>query len=274
MAPMKRVPKPNHDVVGVVMEGDVVRPFVPGDVLEPHHLGVETPVGEEAQDSRDLDGIVQPHVLHVGLAEEDQRRPLFRVEKPFHGGESRGLFLSNIHRLHVAGGEGHKQGWPGGPPVPQGAGRSSRIRRDPGPSLRRRPAAPEEGSMSPMAAMTKAPVTTAPIMVWRYCQRSQGFSIRDQKLVRASVPSGWISYPTGFCMNALVATMKNPEIHDPANTAKAENQCILGLSFLWPKRKRPRKEDSRKKAKVPSMARVWPMTPPVASENRAQFVPN
>ena len=125
-----------------------------------------------------------------------------------------------------------------------------------------------------MAAMTKEPVVTAPIMVWRYCQMSHGFRRRLQKLVRASVPSAWTSYPTGCCMKALVATMKNPEIQDPAKTAKADTQCILGLSFLWPKRKRPRKEDSRKKAKVPSMARVWPMTPPVASQNRAQLVPN
>jgi len=32
--------------------------------------------------------------------------------------------------------------------------------------------------------------------------------------------------------------------------------------------------DSRKNANTPSMARVWPITPPVRSVNRAQFVPN
>ncbi len=32
--------------------------------------------------------------------------------------------------------------------------------------------------------------------------------------------------------------------------------------------------DSRKKEKTPSIASVCPMTPPAASEKRAQFVPN
>ena len=36
----------------------------------------------------------------------------------------------------------------------------------------------------------------------------------------------------------------------------------------------PRKVDSRKNEKTPSIASVCPMTPPADLENRAQFVPN
>jgi hypothetical protein len=36
----------------------------------------------------------------------------------------------------------------------------------------------------------------------------------------------------------------------------------------------PRKTDSRKNANTPSIASVWPITPPAKFENWAQFVPN
>ena len=35
-----------------------------------------------------------------------------------------------------------------------------------------------------------------------------------------------------------------------------------------------KKEDSKKNENIPSIARVWPMIPPVSSENLAQLVPN
>ena len=44
---------------------------------------------------------------------------------------------------------------------------------------------------------------------------------------------------------------------------KAEHQCAPERRFS-PKRKRPRKADSRKKEKTPSMARGCPITPPVS----------
>jgi hypothetical protein len=43
---------------------------------------------------------------------------------------------------------------------------------------------------------------------------------------------------------------------------------------LFAERKSPRNEDSRKKANMPSIACVCPMTPPANREKRAQFVPN
>ena len=68
--------------------------------------------------------------------------------------------------------------------------------------------------------------------------------------------------------------MKKPEIQEPRKTRKAEVQCIQRESRFSPKRKRPRKADSRKKEKIPSMASGIPMTPPVRRENSAQLVPN
>ena len=55
---------------------------------------------------------------------------------------------------------------------------------------------------------------------------------------------------------------------------KAANQCFLGPRRFSPNKNSPRKVDSRKKEKTPSIANVWPMTPPAVLENWAQFVPN
>lgn len=54
----------------------------------------------------------------------------------------------------------------------------------------------------------------------------------------------------------------------------AENQCTLWPNRRSPKRKIPKKSDSRKKAKAPSMANVWAMMSPAKAEKRAQLVPN
>ena len=49
---------------------------------------------------------------------------------------------------------------------------------------------------------------------------------------------------------------------------------MRGLTLPRPNRKMPMNTDSAKKAKTPSIASVWPITPPLNAENRAQFVPN
>ena len=68
--------------------------------------------------------------------------------------------------------------------------------------------------------------------------------------------------------------MKNPDSHEPRNTATADHQCARGLSRFSPYRKSPRNADSRKNANIPSMASVWPITPPAKREKCDQFVPN
>src|SRR5437867_3883336 len=107
--------------------------------------------------------------------------------------------------------------------------------------------------------MTKHAVSNAPVIVWRYCQPSHGFSRTDQKLSKLTSPLVESrEYPTGCCIQAFVATMKKPDSQDPAKTRRDESQCPLGPRRLSPKRSNPKKLDSRKKEKTPSMARVWP----------------
>ncbi len=68
--------------------------------------------------------------------------------------------------------------------------------------------------------------------------------------------------------------MKPPEAHVPNQTMKAENQCIRWPKVRSPNRKIPRKADSMKKAKAPSIATVCAMISPAAAEKRDQLVPN
>jgi hypothetical protein len=56
--------------------------------------------------------------------------------------------------------------------------------------------------------------------------------------------------------------MKNPDSHEPKKTNSAEIQCTRGLTRPRPARKIPRNTDSAKNAKTPSIASVWPITPP------------
>src|SRR5215470_2637074 len=122
--------------------------------------------------------------------------------------------------------------------------------------------------------MVNEPVMRAPLMLCRYCQPAQGFRIKSQKLDNPAEPSCCTAYPTGYCIHASVAMMKYPDSHEPMNTIKAVNQWARGPSRFSPNRNRPRKEDSMKKAKTPSIASVCPITPPANRENRAQLVPN
>src|SRR5579883_1903099 len=125
-----------------------------------------------------------------------------------------------------------------------------------------------------MEAITNDAVTTAPTIVWKYCQKTQLLVSNPQKLVSCADPSVEMEYSTRSCIHASVATMKNPEIHEPINTKTAERKWTCLPNFFSPKRNSPRKLDSRKNAKTPSIASVCPITPPANRENAAQFVPN
>src|SRR5260221_8258741 len=62
--------------------------------------------------------------------------------------------------------------------------------------------------------------------------------------------------------------IKPAEAHVPNHTMKAENQCILCPKARSPNKKMPRKADSMKKAKAPSIARVCAMISPAYLEKR------
>src|SRR3954469_4299930 len=95
--------------------------------------------------------------------------------------------------------------------------------------------------------MTNEPVITAPLMLCEYCSTAQGFNAICQKLATWNEPSDARVKPTGCCIHASVTMMKYPESHEPRKTMKAAPQCAHLLRRCSPKRKRPRKADSRKK---------------------------
>ena len=121
---------------------------------------------------------------------------------------------------------------------------------------------------------TKDAVTTLATMLWAYCTSAQGFSRNVQKSASTSAPPGPTACPAGCCMKALVQMMKYPDSQLPAKRASAARKCPRRPSRRSPKTRRPRKLDSRKNANKPSIARVWPTTPPAYWEKRAQLVPN
>src|SRR5215471_3971062 len=61
---------------------------------------------------------------------------------------------------------------------------------------------------------------------------------------------------------------------EPNQSSNPVNQCCSLLIRFSANRNSPRKVDSRKKAKMASIARVCPMTPPARREKCDQFVPN
>src|SRR5271170_1138866 len=111
-------------------------------------------------------------------------------------------------------------------------------------------------------------------MLCAYCQSAQGFRSRPQKLDKRISPLGPSLYPVGCCIHASVAMIKNPDNQEPSHTKNAAHQWPIRPSFFSPNKNSPRKLDSRKNEKTPSMASVCPITPPAVLENSAQFVPN
>ena len=126
-----------------------------------------------------------------------------------------------------------------------------------------------------MDAMTNAAVTTDPIMLCRYCQQRPGVQQQRPRDCSARI---WPFGPERVAHRMLHPGVRGDDEEAreprPSNTMNAAHQCPLGPSRFSPNRNRPRKLDSRKNENTPSMASVWPMTPPAAFENGAQFVPN
>ena len=62
-----------------------------------------------------------------------------------------------------------------------------------------------------MAAMAKLPVMTAPSIVCAYCQSAHGLRMSAHQLFSTISPvcsNSAASYPTGCCIQALVATIR------------------------------------------------------------------
>src|SRR3972149_12207510 len=124
-----------------------------------------------------------------------------------------------------------------------------------------------------MPAITMDATISEPEITCGYCHRAYGLLTSCQRLVSSARPP-FIRYPTGCCIQALVATMKKPETTAPSATMIDESQCRPRLTRFSANRNTPRKDDSAKKAKQPSMKGVCPTTGPARWEKAAQFVPN
>src|SRR5215469_2183284 len=99
-------------------------------------------------------------------------------------------------------------------------------------------------------------------MLCEYWISPQGLPSSPQKLV-TSKPLAVRVYATGCCIHASVTMMKNPDSHDPRNTANPAHQCPQRLNRSSPYKNNPRDADSRKNENTPSITSGWPITPPV-----------
>ncbi len=93
----------DHDVIAVVNQRDEVRPFALGKTIEPADLRHPLAIGEEAERARNDQRVIEPPVLHIGLAEDGQRRAFLADEQSFHGREGDRLIARDQNTLHVPG---------------------------------------------------------------------------------------------------------------------------------------------------------------------------
>ena len=91
-------------MVAEVEQWDVIRPLRLGKRVQPAHAGTPVAVGKVAENARDDDRIVDLLLLDVGLADDDQRSALTRLEQGFHGGQRDRLMLGEVASLAVARG--------------------------------------------------------------------------------------------------------------------------------------------------------------------------
>ena len=123
-----------------------------------------------------------------------------------------------------------------------------------------------------MAAQTREPVTQEAERVWANRIRVEGLKRASQKFSRTAIfPS--ILCPPGVCIQEFATRIQRADRWDPRKRKRADHQYPLGETLLRPKRRTPRKTDSRKKAKTPSAARKGPKRFPTLREYSAQLVP-
>ena len=89
-------PQADHDVIAVIEQRDVVAATDRAGTRSGPDLGLPAPVGQEAQDVRAPPcGLSMLLLVHVGLADDDERRAGFRVEQAFHRGQRGGLIAGD-----------------------------------------------------------------------------------------------------------------------------------------------------------------------------------
>jgi hypothetical protein len=113
----------------------------------------------------------------------------------------------------------------------------------------------------------------APVITCGNCTKTWGLATRSEKLSISARPFR-SAYPRGCCMNEFAIRIQRAEMLEPIATSQMEARCAFFDSRSQPKIHRPRKVDSRKKARSASIARGAPKTSPTNREYSDQFIPN
>src|SRR5205814_3244019 len=91
-------PEAHHDVVAVIKQRNIIRPVLPGKIIESPHVRVPTPVSQHTEHARYGQRIIDLALLVVRLSHDYDRRSTLAMEQSFHGGERDRL----IRRNHLA----------------------------------------------------------------------------------------------------------------------------------------------------------------------------
>ncbi len=113
--------------------------------------------------------------------------------------------------------------------------------------------------------MRNAPQTHADETVWTKRGSVEGLKTAAQKSVSSARPLR-SAKPAGVCIHEFATRIQNAESVAPAHTRTDESQRTNEEMRRRPKRRSPRKPDSRKNAKTASAASGAPKTSPTNRE--------
>src|SRR5208282_2473750 len=98
-------PQPDHDVVAVVKQRDVLRPEIRGERVETLDIRLPRPVGQKTERVRHFKGVINFPLGDVWLPQDDKRSAGLADEEGFHCGEGDGLIESDHAPLTISGGK-------------------------------------------------------------------------------------------------------------------------------------------------------------------------
>ena len=110
-------------------------------------------------------------------------------------------------------------------------------------------------------------ITNPEVEVWVNFETATGLKTRSKKLcISNRAVSGLKAIPTGFCIQALAMRIQIAERLEPIATIHVEKRWNFFETLFQPKNMTAKKVASRKKAKIPSMARGAPNISPTIQE--------
>src|SRR5260370_23931611 len=88
----------------------MIRASVSWALLKTFNFGIPALVGQQAEDLRNLDGVIQPELVHIGLPHEHYRSSLRGFKEAFERCQRDRLVLSHHSALSVSSRKYHEQG--------------------------------------------------------------------------------------------------------------------------------------------------------------------